>query len=96
MSKKDEDEFEVVFESVEIGDKPHLWQYEDQGKAMLDAIYHMIGALCPGCQIKALSMICAATICDIVEEGQESFRDILFRCTNEAVKQINADKPRPN
>lgn len=91
MAHKPEDEIEVVFEGITFEAKEHLWQYDDQGKAMMDAIYGMISSLCPGCQLKALSMICAATICDIQDEGQESFRDILFKCINDARTEINSE-----
>lgn len=93
---KSKDDVEVVFESIEIGNHEHLWQYEDKGKAMLDAIYGMIGGLCPGCQLKTLSMICAATICDIVEEGQNSFEEILIKLIKETRQDIKKDQPRPN
>lgn len=93
MAKGDKDnikdEIEVVFESIEIGGKAHLWQYDDSGKQFMDTLYDMVGQLCPACQLKALSMLCAAITCDIIEEGQEPFRELLFKLIKQSIEEIN-------
>lgn len=83
------DNIEVVFEGVEIGGKAHLWQYDDSGKQFMDILYDMVGQLCPACQLKALSMLCAAITCNITEVGQESFQDVLFKLIRQSIEEIN-------